>query len=125
MYQSWRAGQIVELPAITSVAETLGARKTEARQFEIITRHVASLVTVSDEQAIDALVDLLAEEKLLTEPATSCSVAAVLEGKLPVGPEENVVIVLCGANVGLPRIATWIVRSLEQDGTGSRVGQRR
>jgi threonine dehydratase len=115
MYQSWRAGHIVELPAITSVAETLGARKTEARQFEIITRHASSLVTVTDDQAIDALVDLLAEEKLLTEPATSCSVAAVVEGKVPVGPDENVVIVLCGANVGLSRTAVWIARSIEQD----------
>jgi threonine dehydratase len=108
MYQSWRAGRIVELPAITSIAETLGARKTETRQFEIITRHASSLVTVSDAQAIDALVELLAEDKLLTEPASSCSVAAMLERKVTAGPGENVVIVLCGANAGLRRIASWV-----------------
>ena len=117
MYQSWRAGHIVELPAITSIAETLGARKTEARQFEIVAGNAWSLVTVSDDQAIDALVDLLAEEKLLTEPATSCSVAAMLEGKISVGPDENVVIVLCGANVGLARIAGWIAPAVDDDAT--------
>ncbi len=125
MYQSWRAGHIVELTAITSIAETLGARKTEARQFEIITRHAWALVTVTDDQAIGALVDLLAEEKLLTEPATSCSVAAMLEGKVPVSPDEYVVIVLCGANVGLARIAGWIARSIEPDDAKSRVRQWR
>ncbi len=108
MYQSWRAGRIVELSAITSIAETLGARKTEPRQFDIITQYASSLVTVSDDQAIDAMVELLNEDKLLTEPATSCSVAAMLAGKLTAGPAENVVVVLCGANIGLQRIAGWI-----------------
>lgn len=107
MYQSWRAGKIVELAAITSIAETLGARKTQPRQFEVITRHVSSLVTVSDEQAISALHEILDTEKLLTEPAASCSVAALLTGKVPVGADENVVVVLCGANVSLSRVIGW------------------
>lgn len=108
MYQSWRAGRIIELPAITSIAETLGARKTAQRQFDIVTRHAASLLTVSDDQAIDALLLLLKEEKLLTEPATSCSVAALLSGDIPLRLRDNVVVVLCGANVGLQRLASWM-----------------
>ena len=110
MYRSWRAGRIVELSAITSIAETLGARKTEQRQFDIITRNASELVTVSDEQAIAALLELLAEEKLLTEPATSCSVAAMLAGKITIERDENVVIVLCGGNVGLSRVKSWMSR---------------
>jgi len=108
MFQSWRAGKIVELTAITSIAETLGARRTQPRQFDIISRHAASLVTVSDNQAISALLEILDQEKLLTEPATSCSVAALLTGKIPVGQDENVVVVLCGANVGLGRVESWM-----------------
>ena len=108
MYQSWRAGRIVELPAITSIAETLGARRTEQRQFDIITGHASALVTVTDAEAISALVEILSEEKLLTEPATSCSIAALLCGKFPVRSNENVVIVLCGANVGLGRVQSWM-----------------
>jgi threonine dehydratase len=100
MYRSWRAGRIVELEAIT---------------------YAWSLCTVSDDQAIDALVDLLAEEKLLTEPATSCSVAAIVQGKVPVKRDENVVVVLCGANVGLARIAGWITRFSEREDASSEV----
>ena len=107
MYQSWRAGRIVELPAITSIAETLGARKTAQRQFDIVTRNASKLVTVSDQQAVDALLEILAEDKLLTEPATACSVAALLAGKIDVGPDDNVVVVLCGANAGMSRVAGW------------------
>ena len=107
MYQSRKAGKIVELPAITSIAETLGARKTGKTQFEIVSKYVADLVTVSDNAAIRALIAVLQEEKLLTEPATSCSVAALLEGKIPVKPGENVVVVLCGANVAHEKVHEW------------------
>jgi threonine dehydratase len=108
MHQSWQAGRIVELVAITSIADTLGARRTQPRQFEIVTKNASEIVTVSDASAIQALIEILREEKLLTEPATSCSVAALIEGKISVRAGENVVIVLCGANVALERVAEWI-----------------
>ena len=114
MFQSWRARRIVTLPGITSIAETLGARKTEQRQFDIITGHVSDLVTVPDQDAVDALVELLAEEKLLTEPATSCSVAALLSGKIAIEPGANAVVILCGANAGMQRVTDWITTAAER-----------
>lgn len=107
MYQSWKAGRIVELPAITSIAETLGARKTGPAQFDIVSRHVHDLTRVSDESAIRALLEILRQEKLLTEPATSCSVAALLQGTIEIKRGENVVVILCGANVALERVSEW------------------
>ncbi len=107
MYQSYRAGRIVELPAITSIAETLGARKTEKFQFETVSRYVTDLITVSDRSAIGALLEILDLEKLLTEPAASCSVAALSEGKIPCKAGDNVVVVLCGANIGMDRVRAW------------------
>lgn len=107
MYQSYRAGQIVELPAITSIAETLGARKTEKFQFETVSHYVTDLVTVSDQSAIGALLEILDLEKLLTEPAASCSVAALSEGKIPCKAGDNVVVVLCGANISMDRVSAW------------------
>jgi threonine dehydratase len=107
MFQSRKAGKIVELAAITSIAETLGARKTGKTQFDIVTQHAADVVTVSDESAIRALLRLVQQEKLLAEPAASCSLAALLEGRIPVKPGENVVVVLCGANVTLEQTHAW------------------
>lgn len=107
MYQSLKAGHIVELPAITSIAETLGARRTAPTQFDIVSAHVSDVVTVPDDAAIRALLDMLAEEKLMTEPATACSLAALLEGRVDVAPYRNVVLVLCGANVTLDQVCAW------------------
>lgn len=86
-------------------SRTLGARKTEATQFEIVSNHVSDLVTVSDKSAMRALVDILETEKLLTEPASSCSVAALIEGRIRVTAAENVVVVLCGANIRLDALS--------------------
>jgi hypothetical protein len=52
--------------------------------FEIVSNHVADLVTVSDKSGMRALVEILETEKLLTEPASFCSVAALFEGRIRV-----------------------------------------
>jgi len=107
MHQSIAAGRIVELPAITSIAETLGARKTGSVQFDIVATQVRELAVVPDTAAIEALLDLLREDKLLVEPAAACSIAALTTGKIQVRPGENVVVVLCGANVSLDKVLEW------------------
>lgn len=112
MHRSIAAGRIVELPAITSIAETLGARRTGPTQFEIVAKQVCELAVVPDAAAIDSLLDLLREDKLLVEPAASCSVAALTTGKIRVCPGENVVVVLCGANVSLDQVLTWAARDV-------------
>jgi threonine dehydratase len=104
MFQSWKAGRIVELPAITSIAETLGARRTQPAQFEIVTKHISDLVTVSDDSALRALRDILEAEKILTEPAASCSVAALLERKVAFAAGQNIAVILCGANISLDKV---------------------
>ena len=89
--------------------------ETEATQFEIVCSHVHDLATVSDESAIRALLEILEAGKLLTEPATSCSVAALVEGRIAIRPGENVVVVLCGANVALEHVRCWAADT-RQDG---------
>lgn len=108
MSKSVAAGEIVELPAITSIAESLGAKRTTQRPFDIIRQYVAELVTVPDAAAVSALVDVLREEKLLVEPATSCCLAALSGGTIAVQPGERVAVIICGANVSLDKVAQWI-----------------
>ncbi len=107
MARSVRAGRIVTLPAITSIARSLGARRTEQPQLELVARLAHDLVVVRDQDATRALIDLLREERLLVEPAAACVVAALLAGRIPVGRGERVVVVLCGANVELDDALRW------------------
>ncbi len=104
---SWKAGKIVELPAITSIAESIGAKRTEEPQFEIIYHNIEDIVVVSDQAAITALLELLAEDKIVVEPATSCSVAALTSGMIPIKEGERVAVVMCGGNVSPDKVLAW------------------
>ncbi len=107
MTQSFHKGRITTLPAITSIANTLGARAPGERHFDIMRRYAADIVAVSDAQAVAALLDILDNEKLLVEPAMSCSLAALTTGQIPVTPGESIVVIVCGGNVALSDIHKW------------------
>jgi threonine dehydratase len=62
---------------------------------------------VPDAAAISALLEVLREDKVLVEPAAACSVAALTTARIKVRPGENVVVVLCGANVSLDKVLEW------------------
>ena len=49
----------------------------------------------------------LDEEKLLTEPAASCTLSVLRAGKVPGLPGATVVPVICGANVTLDQVLQW------------------
>jgi threonine dehydratase len=49
---------------------------------------------------------VLEHEKLLVEPATSCSVAALLDNK-ELYRGKRVLLVICGGNVSLQQAETW------------------
>lgn len=108
MALSVQAGHIIELPKITSIADTLGAPRTEQRQFEIVSKYVKELVVVEDQEAISSLLELLSEEKLLVEPASSCSLAALNSEKIQAHLGQRVGVIMCGGNIALDRVCQWL-----------------
>ncbi len=98
--------KLVELPAITSIAKTLGAKKTTPFIFKTMQRLVDRYFVVTDTQAVDALLLFLDKEKLLVEPATSCIIAAALQNK-ELFSGKKVVFIICGSNVSLAEVEIW------------------
>ncbi|MFX0123561.1 MAG: threonine/serine dehydratase [Candidatus Hodarchaeota archaeon] len=107
--QSFRAGYPVTLPAITSIADTLGAKRTTETTLARIKAVVDDMQTVTDSEALGALHILLDKEKILVEPATSCSLAALLHKKFDLKHIEKLCIILCGSNVSLRQLKEWKV----------------
>jgi threonine dehydratase len=99
MAQSLAANRLVELPAITSIARTLGA----PMPCDFTLRHVQRLVhevkVVSDAAAAKALFLLLERTKYLVEPAAACCLAAAQEQRDQWRPDDQVVLLLCGGNL--------------------------
>ncbi|MFX0113215.1 MAG: threonine/serine dehydratase, partial [Candidatus Hodarchaeota archaeon] len=107
--QSFRENRIVTLPAITSIATTLGSKETTEATFARLKAVLSDMQTVTDEETLDALLLLLEHEKILVEPATACSIAALLQKKFDLQDIEKICIILCGANVALRELKEWNV----------------
>jgi threonine dehydratase len=109
MAQALAAGEIVTLPAITSIARTLGAPAVSARTLAAAQRWLEEVSVVSDQEAVQALLFLLERCKVLTEPAAACTLAAARRwaaaGRW--NAAARVVLVLCGGNVGVADVCGW------------------
>ncbi|KAK2837501.1 hypothetical protein Q5P01_014713 [Channa striata] len=101
-----QAGELITLPAITSVATTLGLTQVSAQTMKLVQEHAVFSQVVTDQEAVEAVERFVDDEKVLVEPACGAALAAVYsniirrlqdEGKLArcLGP---VVIVVCGGN---------------------------
>jgi threonine dehydratase len=99
MARSLAAGELIELPAITSIARTLGAPKVCAFTLGLVRELLEEVIVVDDAEAAAALFLLLERTKYLTEPAASCCLAAAERHRGQFGPAEKAVLVLCGGNV--------------------------
>lgn len=103
-----RAGELVTLPAITSIASTLAAKRVADECFAWTQRHEVHSVVVSDAQAVAAVSAFADQMRTLVEPACGAALAVAYE-KLPVlAPYQRPLIVVCGGiGVSLAMLAGW------------------
>jgi threonine dehydratase len=107
MRKALDAGHPVALPAITSIARTLGAPIVSDSTLAAVRELVDDVVVVSDADAVRSLLQLQADMKVTVEPASSCCHAALRLGLIPRASHGTTAVVLCGANVGLEEIELW------------------
>jgi L-serine/L-threonine ammonia-lyase len=94
--QSLQAGHAVTLPAITSVATSLGARAVCAQALQLAREHPVESVVVSDAAAVDGCLALLEDHRLLTEAACGASLAALHSASAFIAKAYCVAVVVCG-----------------------------
>jgi threonine dehydratase len=107
MSQALSAGEPVELPAITSIAKTLGAPAVSVETLKLAQQHLERVTVVSDAEAVIALRFILERLKVLTEPAASCTLAAAARLKNQFDQNSNVVLILCGGNQSLDDLCRY------------------
>jgi threonine dehydratase len=98
MAKAIAAGEPVTLPAITSIAKTLGAPYVTDRTLKIIRDYHESVTVVTDSEAVEALQFIAARLKVITEPAASCTLAAAERLRDNFTPDSHVVLIFCGGN---------------------------
>ncbi|MDP6346187.1 MAG: threonine/serine dehydratase [Alphaproteobacteria bacterium] len=97
LFESLKAGRLVELPTIETRANTLAPRRSEAINLELIQQNVDEIVLVTDEQMLAAAQWLWRECGLAVELSAAAAVAALLsEAYVPAAGAE-VTALVCGA----------------------------
>lgn len=102
------AGAPVELPAITSIATTLGARRVAAEAVAWAGRHEVRSTVCSDRDAVRACAQFADDHRLLVEPACGAALAPVYDRAPALVGAKTVWVVVCGgAGVTLAQLAAW------------------
>jgi len=104
MIQSVRAGRILDIPSLPTISDgTAGGVEEGSITFDLCRDLVDDYVTVTEEEIKAALRAFMEAHHMLIEGAAAVAVASYLktrerfEGK-------NVVIVICGASIGMDRL---------------------
>jgi len=107
VYRSWKAGKIVELDSVNTVADGLAAKKTLDLTFRIIKGYVDDILLVTDQEIGEAVLALLREAHILAEPSGAASLAALLFRYHP-KPKEKVAVIISGANISIDYLTTLL-----------------
>ena len=106
--QSLSANTRVELPAITSIATSLGARMVCQQAYTWSAEHPVRSIVVSDQAAVAACLRFMDDQRVVVEPACGASLA-VLYGAAPelIGYKNVLVIVCGGVTATVAQLQAW------------------
>lgn len=106
--QAIRAGARVELPSISSIATSLGARRVCQQAFDLAQRHPIQTIVVSDLQAVQACLSFHEHHRTLVEPACGASLAMIADRSSLLRDFQTVLVVVCGGTgVTLEQLEQW------------------
>jgi threonine dehydratase len=97
MQQSVKAGSLVSLEHIRTMADGIAVRRTCDLTLAHVEKYVDDIVTVSEESIGLAVLQLLERAKAVVEPAGAVGLAALLSGKVP--GNDATCVVLSGGNI--------------------------
>ncbi|SLM64233.1 L-serine dehydratase, (PLP)-dependent @ Threonine dehydratase biosynthetic [Dickeya aquatica] len=93
-----QAGHPIEIPAVSGVATSLGARQVCQRAFELSQRAPIIPVQVTDREAVDACLAFLDDHRVLVEPACGAALALLYSQKINVTAFKNILVIVCGGS---------------------------
>ena len=101
--QSFAAGRIVAIDVPRTIADGLQTHAPGELTWEVASRLVDEIVTVTDEQIVDAMRFAFERLKLVVEPSGAVGLAAVRQGLVSGG---RIGVIVSGGNVDAARFAS-------------------
>lgn len=116
MEQSIADGKIETLDKVQTIADGIAVKTPGNLTYDLVSKYVDGIVTVTDDEIALAILTLLEQHKLIAEGAGAVPVAAVLTGKIPDIEGKNVCCLVSGGNIDVTILSRVIERGLKMSG---------
>jgi L-serine/L-threonine ammonia-lyase len=108
LHAALAAGERIALPAITSVATSLGAKQVCQRAFDLARSHPLTSLVVSDAEAVDACVRFMDDLRHVVEPACGAALAPAYAAHPALAGVDDLLVVVCGgATATAAQLLAW------------------
>lgn len=108
-------GEVEELPSVSTIADGIAVKKPGDLTYELCSKYVDEIVTVTDDEISAAILALMEQHKLVTEGAGAVSVAAAMFHKVDLKGKKAVCL-LSGGNIDVTILSRVIKRGLLMSG---------
>lgn len=103
------------LPSVSTVADGIAVKEPGEHTFEICSKYVDGIVTVTEDEICAAILALMEQQKLIAEGAGAVAVAAAMFNKVPVAGKKTICVV-SGGNTDVTILSRVINRGLDMSG---------
>ena len=110
MYASFASGYITKLRKVKTFADGIAVKEVGNITFDYVNKYVDDILTLTDEDILEALKLLMQKEKLIAEGAGVASVALALKHQIPgLHKGMNVVCVVSGGNIDIDVLSNIVL----------------
>lgn len=115
MLNSIHDAHIETLDSVFTIADGIAVKQPGSITYEICSKYVDEIVTVTDDEISAAILALMEQHKLVTEGAGAVAVAAAMFGKMDLTGKKTVCL-LSGGNIDVTILSRVITRGLLMSG---------
>lgn len=115
MLNSIHDAHIETLDSVFTIADGIAVKQPGSLTYDICSKYVDEIVTVTDDEISAAILALMEQHKLVTEGAGAVAVAAAMFGKVNLTGQKTVCL-LSGGNIDVTILSRVIARGLLMSG---------
>ena len=116
MANSVHGHKIQTLSSVSTIADGIAVKEPGTLTFDICSKYVDDIVTVTDDQVSAAILDLIENQKMIAEGAGAVALAAVTYNKIPNIKGKKVFCLISGGNIDVTILSRVINRGLLMSG---------
>ncbi len=111
MQESLKAGHVVELPEVNTIADGTAVKHPGEKMFPYVQENVDDIITVEDSELIVAFLDMVENHKMIVENSGLLTVAALKHLNVQ---KKKIVSILSGGNMDVITMSSVVQHGLIQ-----------